>query len=176
MKCSLTAQRLLLAKNYLRRCATAANEVTEVTAKPWLVIDPITGLLPNGRKPRPPPNKGLPPQNIHVALALVKEQARAKFDETVEVAIKLNVDPRKQTQAVKGIASLPQGLGKTIKVGVFALGSDIELAKKAGADYAGGDDLIQMVQSGNIPFDRVVATPEMMTKLSKLGKVTISIL
>lgn len=126
------------------------------------------------RKPAVPPNKNLGNQNIHDAFQIIKDQARARFDETVEVAIQLNVDPRKQNQAVKGMASLPQGIGKKIRVAVFASGADIDVAKKAGADYAGSDELIQMVQNGNTPFDRVVATPDMMAKLSRVGKVNIN--
>jgi ribosomal protein L1 len=148
----------------LRSCATIA-EATGTS-------EPIRPTL-SPRKPKVPINKKMEDQNIHEAFQLIKDQSRAKFDETVDVAIRLNVDPRKQTQAVKGIASLPQGLGKKICVAVFATGADIEVAKKAGADYAGSDELIQMVLSGNIPFDRVVATPEMMAKLSKIGKVSL---
>ena len=116
-------------------------------------------------------DKSLPPQNIHDAISLIRQQARARFVETVEIAVKLNVDPRKQAQNVKGIASLPRGLGKQIRVGAFCVGADIDLAKSAGADLAGAEDLIKVVQGGEIPFDRVVATPEIMTKLSRIGKV-----
>jgi hypothetical protein len=143
-----------------RTCATTATVSVDATE---------TMRIP--RKPAIPPNKNLGNQNIHDAFGIVKQQARVRFNETVEVAIKLNVDPRKQTQAVKGMAALPQGLGKKIRVAVFASGTDIDLAKKAGADFAGADELIQMVQGGNTPFDRVVATPDMMAKLSKVGKV-----
>lgn len=127
------------------------------------------------RPPRVPKDNTLAPQNIHDAISLVKQQARARFVETVEIAVKLNVDPRKQAQNVKGIASLPRGLGKQIRVGAFCTGADIDLAKNAGADEAGAEDLIRLVQGGEIPFDRVVATPEIMTKLSRIGKVWIYI-
>jgi hypothetical protein len=155
---------------YIRTCAATSTAV-EV---PGGGGDGEATKIKIAKKPRIPPNKNLGNQNIHDGLAIIKEQARARFDETVEIAIKLNVDPRKQTQAVKGMAALPQGLGKKIRVAVFASGNDIDLAKKAGADYAGSDELIQMVQSGNTPFDRVVATPDMMAKLSKVGKVSNS--
>jgi hypothetical protein len=147
---------------YIRTCAAVAT----VPAAPEEATPKIA------KKPKIPPNKNLGNQNIHDGLKIIKEQARARFDETVEIAIKLNVDPRKQTQAVKGMAALPQGLGKKIRVAVFASGNDVDIAKRAGADYAGSDELIQMVQSGNTPFDRVVATPDMMAKLSKVGKVS----
>jgi ribosomal protein L1 len=156
------ASRGLMRATY-RPCAATATASAEITTE--------TASTRAPRKPVIPPNKNLGNQNIHDAFGILKQQARVRFDETVELAIKLNVDPRKQTQAVKGMASLPQGLGKKIRVAVFASGTDIDIAKKAGADYAGVDDLIQMVQGGNTPFDRVVATPDMMAKLSKVGKV-----
>lgn len=143
------------AGRYVARCSTAAHTVTSTSDRP----------------PRVPKDNTLPPQNIHNAINLIKEQSRARFVETVEIAVKLNVDPRKQAQNVKGIASLPRGLGKQIRVGAFCVGADIELAKNAGADEAGAEDLIRLVQGGDIPFDRVVATPEIMTKLSRIGKV-----
>ena len=141
-----------------RRCSTA-------------VADSAEAVHTGDRQPRFSKNKDLPPQNIYEAIKIIKQQARARFVETVEVAIKLNVDPRKQTQNVKGIASLPRGLGKQIRVGAFCVGADIDIAKSAGADEVGAEDLIRVVQGGEIPFDRVVATPEIMTKLSRIGKV-----
>lgn len=157
---------------YLRTCATSVPvSATEASGTSASASASGEASMKIPKKPKIPPNKNLGNQNIHESLAIIKEQARARFDETVEIAIKLNVDPRKQTQAVKGMAALPQGLGKKIRVAVFASGNDIDLAKRAGADYAGADELIQMVQSGNTPFDRVVATPDMMAKLSKVGKV-----
>jgi large subunit ribosomal protein L1 len=119
------------------------------------------------------PRNAKVPTNIHDATKIVKENARAKFDETVEMIVNLDVDPRKQNQVVKGVASLPSGLGKTTRVAVFAVGGDIQAALAAGADVAGGEDLIQTVQAGKIDFDRVIATPEIMSKLSKIGRVSI---
>jgi hypothetical protein len=150
-----------VAGRYVARCSTAAHTAT------------TTAASPPDRPPRVAKDKSLPPQNIHDAISLIREQARARFVETVEIAVKLNVDPRKQAQNVKGIASLPRGLGKQIRVGAFCVGADIDLAKSAGADLAGAEDLIKIVQGGEIPFDRVVATPEIMTKLSRIGKVCV---
>mmetsp|Transcript_14474 Transcript_14474/g.21767 ORF Transcript_14474/g.21767 Transcript_14474/m.21767 type:complete len:277 (-) Transcript_14474:79-909(-) len=130
-----------------------------------------TSVLSDGRPPMPPKFKDLPPQNIYTAFRIVKEKARARFVETVEVAVRLNVDPRKAPQNIKGMATLPQGIGKKIRVGVFASGGDLLTAKNAGADVFGGEDLIERVKGGEIPFDRVVATPEMMAKLGKIGRI-----
>ena len=114
------------------------------------------------------------PQNVYIAVRLVKDNLWANFDETVEVAINLNVDPRKQNQAVKGVALLPHGTGKKIRVGVFTQGANVQAAIDAGADVVGAEDLIARVQSGDIPFDRVIATPDVMQLLGKIGKVLFS--
>ena len=105
------------------------------------------------------------------ALALVKERATAKFDETIEVAINLGVDPRHADQMVRGVCNLPNGSGRTVRVGVFARGPKAEEAKNAGADIVGAEDLLEIVQGGKIEFDRCIATPDMMPLVGRLGKV-----
>ena len=109
--------------------------------------------------------------NVHDAVNLVKSYARARFVETVDLAIRLGVDPRKPNQSIKSVAKLPHGTGKSVRVAVFAMGDDVQAAKDAGADIVGGDDLIKIIQSGDISFDRAIATPEMMIQVSKIGKV-----
>ena len=105
------------------------------------------------------------------ALALVASGASAKFDETVDVAIRLGVDPKKADQMVRGTVNLPHGTGKTARVLVFATGEKAEAARQAGADEVGDDDLIAKVQGGYLDFDSVVATPDMMGKVGRLGRV-----
>ena len=105
------------------------------------------------------------------ALGMVKERGKAKFDETVEVAINLGVDPRHADQMVRGVCILPNGTGKSVKVAVFARGDKAEEAKAAGADIVGAEELVQEVQSGKIEFDRCIATPDMMPLVGRLGKV-----
>jgi len=105
------------------------------------------------------------------AVALVKQTARAKFDETVEVAIRLGVDPKKQDQAVRGVVVLPHGTGKTQRVLVFAKGDKVKEAEAAGADYVGDVDLIHKIQQGWFEFDVCVATPDMMSEVGKLGRI-----
>jgi large subunit ribosomal protein L1 len=108
---------------------------------------------------------------IEQAVAMVKERAKAKFDETVEVAMNLGVDPRHADQMVRGVVSLPNGTGRSLRVAVFAKGAKAEEAKKAGADVVGAEDLVQAVQGGTIDFDRCIATPDMMPLVGRLGKV-----
>jgi large subunit ribosomal protein L1 len=105
------------------------------------------------------------------AIKLVKEGAKAKFDETVEIAMNLGVDPRHADQMVRGVVSLPNGTGRTLRVAVFARGPKAEEAKKAGADIVGAEDLVAEVQGGTINFDRCIATPDMMPLVGRLGKV-----
>ncbi|AQP47645.1 50S ribosomal protein L1 [Tessaracoccus aquimaris] len=105
------------------------------------------------------------------ALRLLKEMATAKFDETVDVAIRLGVDPRKADQMVRGTVNLPHGTGKTARVLVFASGDKAEAAREAGADEIGTDELIEKVAGGYLDFDAVVATPDMMGKVGRLGRV-----
>jgi large subunit ribosomal protein L1 len=105
------------------------------------------------------------------AIKLVKECATSKFDETMEIAMNLGVDPRHADQNVRGVVDLPNGTGKTVRVAVFAKDAKAEEAKKAGADLVGADDLAEKIQKGEIDFDRVVATPDMMAVVGKLGKI-----
>lgn len=105
------------------------------------------------------------------ALGLVKQTANAKFDETVEIAVRLGVDPKKQDQQVRGAVVLPHGTGKTARVLVFAKGEKAKEAQEAGADFVGDDDLIQKISQGWFDFDVVVATPDMMGAVGRLGRV-----
>lgn len=105
------------------------------------------------------------------AIELVKKAATAKFDETVEAAVRLGVDPRKQDQAVRGVVVLPHGTGKTQRVLVFAKGDKLKEAEAAGADYVGDADLIAKIQQGWFEFDVCVATPDMMSEVGKLGRI-----
>ena len=105
------------------------------------------------------------------AIRLVKGNARAKFDETVEISMALGIDPRHADQMVRGLLSLPRGTGKTLRVGVFARGAKAEEATAAGADVVGADDLAERVQGGDIAFDRCIATPDMMALVGRLGKI-----
>ncbi|WP_407175251.1 50S ribosomal protein L1 [Bradyrhizobium sp. STM 3562] len=105
------------------------------------------------------------------AIKLVKERAKAKFDETIEISMNLGVDPRHADQMVRGVVSLPNGTGRTVRVGVFARGAKADEAKAAGADVVGAEDLVEKVQAGNIDFDRCIATPDMMPLVGRLGKV-----
>jgi large subunit ribosomal protein L1 len=105
------------------------------------------------------------------AVKMVKERAVAKFDETIEVALNLGVDPRHADQMVRGVANLPNGSGRTARVAVFARGDKAEEAKKAGADIVGAEDLMETVQKGEINFDRCIATPDLMPLVGRLGKI-----
>jgi large subunit ribosomal protein L1 len=109
--------------------------------------------------------------NLSEAVGLVKKSASAKFDETIEVAINLGVDPRHADQMVRGVCLLPNGSGRTVRVAVFARGAKADEAKKAGADVVGAEDLAAQVEGGTIDFDRCIATPDMMAVVGKLGKV-----
>ena len=108
---------------------------------------------------------------VEEAVALVKSNASAKFDETVEIAVQLGVDPRHADQMVRGVVGLPNGTGKTVRVAVFARGPKAEEAQAAGADIVGAEDLMETVQGGTIEFDRCIATPDMMPIVGRLGKV-----
>jgi large subunit ribosomal protein L1 len=105
------------------------------------------------------------------AVKIAKTNAKAKFDETIEISMNLGIDPRHADQMVRGVVGLPHGTGKTVRVGVFARGPKAEEAKAAGADVVGADDLAALVQEGKIEFDRCIATPDMMALVGRLGKV-----
>ena len=108
---------------------------------------------------------------VDEAISIVKANATSKFDETIEIAMNLGVDPRHADQMVRGVVTLPAGTGKNVRVAVFAKGDKAEEAKKAGADVVGAEDLMETVQGGQIDFDRVIATPDMMGVVGRLGKV-----
>ncbi len=112
-------------------------------------------------------------ENVSVdeAVNLIKSNSKTKFDETVEIAMNLGVDPRHADQMVRGVVSLPNGTGKSVRVAVFARGPKADEAKEAGADIVGAEDLMETVQSGQIDFDRCIATPDMMPIVGRLGKV-----
>jgi large subunit ribosomal protein L1 len=105
------------------------------------------------------------------AIALVKAASKVKFDETVELSMNLGIDPRHADQMVRGLISLPNGTGKSVRIGVFARGPKAEEARAAGADVVGADDLAEKVQAGEIEFDRCIATPDMMALVGRLGKI-----
>src|ERR671910_1062974 len=105
------------------------------------------------------------------AIKMVKERAKSKFDETIEIAINLGVDPRHADQMVRGGVNLPNGTGRTMRVGVFARGAKADEARAAGADVVGAEDLVEKVNGGEINFDRCIATPDMMPLVGRLGKV-----
>ena len=109
--------------------------------------------------------------SVEDAVALVKANASAKFDESIEVALNLGVDPRHADQMVRGTVNLPNGTGKTVRVAVFARGPKADEAKEAGADIVGAEDLMETIQGGKIEFDRCIATPDMMPIVGRLGKV-----
>jgi large subunit ribosomal protein L1 len=108
---------------------------------------------------------------VEEALDLIKANAKSKFDETIEIALNLGVDPRHADQMVRGVVQLPNGTGKTVRVAVFARGAKADEAKAAGADIVGAEDLVEIVQGGKIEFDRCIATPDLMPLVGRLGKV-----
>ncbi|MEQ8228215.1 MAG: 50S ribosomal protein L1 [Rhodospirillales bacterium] len=109
--------------------------------------------------------------DLDAAVKMVKENAKAKFDETIELAINLGVDPRHADQMVRGMVELPHGTGKSVRVAVFARDAKADEAKAAGADVVGAEDLMEQIQGGQIDFERVIATPDMMAVVGRLGKV-----
>ncbi len=108
---------------------------------------------------------------VDEAIAIAKANATSRFDETIEVAVNLGVDPRHADQMVRGVVTLPKGTGKTVRVGVFARGPKADEARAAGADVVGAEDLLEIVQGGTIEFDRCIATPDLMGLVGRLGKV-----
>ena len=111
------------------------------------------------------------PLKVEEAVQQIKSRASAKFDETVEIAMNLNIDPRKQDQNLRGTVMLPHGTGKSVRVGVFARGDKAKEAEAAGADVVGAEDLVEKVQAGEINFDRAIATPDIMALVGRLGKI-----
>lgn len=118
--------------------------------------------------------EGIDLNKVHTleeAVSIIKSRSKTKFDETIEVAINLNVDARKADQNIRGVVQLPHGTGKTYRVAVFAKGPKAEEAKNAGADIVGAEDLMEQIQAGNINFDRCIATPDMMGLVGRVGKI-----
>ena len=118
--------------------------------------------------------EGIDPEavlKVDDAVKQIKQRASAKFDETVEISMNLNIDPRKQDQNLRGTVMLPHGTGKTVRVGVFARGDRAKEAEAAGADVVGAEDLVEKVQGGTIDFDRCISTPDLMPLVGRLGKV-----
>ena len=118
--------------------------------------------------------EGVDPAKLYAledAVKMVKERAKAKFDETIEIAMNLGVDPRHADQMVRGVCQLPSGSGRKVRVAVFAKGPKADEAKAAGADIVGAEDLVTIVQAGTVDFDRCIATPDMMGQVGRLGKV-----
>src|ERR1700694_4965315 len=118
--------------------------------------------------------EGVSPEKFYPiteAIQMVKERAKANLDETIEIAMNLGVDPRHADQMVRGVVMLPNGTGRTLRVGVFARGAKADEARAAGADVVGAEDLVEKVQGGTIEFDRVIATPDLMPLVGRLGKV-----
>ena len=118
--------------------------------------------------------EGVDQEQVHVlaeAIKLVRSKASAKFDETLEIAMNLGVDPRHSDQMVRGVVSMPHGTGKNVRVAVFARDAKADEALAAGADKVGAEDLMEDMQAGNLPYDRVIATPDMMAVVGRLGKV-----
>jgi len=109
--------------------------------------------------------------SVTEAVKIVKDNAKAKFDETIEVAINLGVDPRHADQMVRGVCNLPNGTGRSVRVAVFAKDAKADEARAAGADVVGAEDLMEQIQAGDMPFERVIATPDMMPLVGRLGKV-----
>jgi large subunit ribosomal protein L1 len=109
--------------------------------------------------------------SLNEAVKLVKDRAKAKFDETIEIAMNLGVDPRHADQMVRGVCQLPNGSGRTVRVAVFARGAKADEAKAAGADIVGAEDLVEKINAGQIDFDRCIATPDLMPLVGRLGKV-----
>ena len=109
--------------------------------------------------------------SVDEAVKIIRENSKTKFDETVEIAINLGVDPRHADQMVRGVCNLPNGTGRSVRVAVFAKDAKAEEAKAAGADVVGAEDLMEQIQAGDMPFERVIATPDMMPLVGRLGKV-----
>lgn len=163
---------ILIARSF---CAPAVEAATSSVSGNKVEKKVQNVAKKTGEKKKKPKIR-FPRQNVFDGMAALLENRvpKANFDETVEIAVNLGVDPRKPNQAVKGVATLPNGSGKKVRVGVFAKGADAQAATEAGADVVGAEDLIARVQSGDVPFDRVIATPELMSLVSKIGKVTLN--
>jgi large subunit ribosomal protein L1 len=130
--------------------------------------------MPKQPKRQQKSHAGIDPRKLHTldeAVKLIKARANAKFDETVEIAMNLGVDPKYPDQQVRGVVSLPSGTGRSARVAVFARGPKAEEAKAAGADIVGADDLFETINGGKIDFERLIATPDMMALVGRLGKV-----
>ena len=136
-----------------------------------------TNAVPTRRQKKAAAAASVPkePQNIHDAVTLVQQLSWARFDESVDIVINTGLDPRKPNQNVKGVAKLPHGQGKKVRVCVIAQGDDVVKAKQAGADVAGAEEIILLIQQGDVSFNTVIATPQMMAQVGKIGKVGCSL-
>ena len=155
-------------------CGRFFSSVVAATDAPSTVeggfpVPPV--IKQKNEKPRHKKGFKVGVKNINEAFDTIKELSWANFDETIECIVCLDVDPRKPNQSVRGVAVLPYGVGKTIRVGVFCRDADVQIALDAGADVVGAEDLIERVVAGDFPFDRVIATPEVMPLLAKIGRV-----
>eukprot|EP01040_Poterioochromonas_malhamensis_P017004 gene17004-19445_t len=132
-----------------------------------------TNAVPTRRQKKAAAAASVPkePQNIHDAVTLVQQLSWARFDESVDIVINTGLDPRKPNQNVKGVAKLPHGQGKKVRVCVIAQGDDVVKAKQAGADVAGAEEIILLIQQGDVSFNTVIATPQMMAQVGKIGKI-----
>lgn len=132
-----------------------------------------TNAAPSRRQKKAAAATSVPkePQNIHDAVTLVQQLSLARFDESIDIVINTGLDPRKPNQNVKGVAKLPHGQGKKVRVCVIAQGDDVAKAKQAGADVAGAEEIILLIQQGDVNFNTVIATPQMMAQVGKIGKV-----
>jgi hypothetical protein len=162
----------------MSRCALRLHSLlpTRPCVRPFsqaaAAVSPGTAAKQNTPERRTKTKAVVESMTIHKAVQKIKELAWANFDETIEIAINTHLDPRKPNQSVKGVATLPYGTGRAVRVCVFATGGQAQEARDAGADLVGGEDLVSAIQGGEINFDTVIATPEMMGVVGKLGKVT----
>lgn len=162
----LTDMRVLVPSKALRAAVAAAtNGRNASTAAKSAVRSPTAlGLVPR--------SSGLPAPEVDIKMAIDKlKQSTRKFDETIDIAVQLGVDPRKPNQSVRGVVTLPNGTGKTVRVAVFARGVKAEEAKAAGATIVGAEDLVELVQSGKLEFDRCIATPDVMGLVGRVARV-----
>lgn len=170
---SIHVENFVILKNLFSSSADSSNATDDVSSQPFetKINKPKVIIKANAsRKSSFKLEKKLS-YNIHEAAAVVKELSWTKFDESVDLAINLGVDPRKPNQSIKSVAKLPKGTGKLVRVCVFATGEAAQAAREAGAEVVGAEDVIALIQGGDIGFDRAIATPDMMAQVGKIGKI-----